>query len=454
MEEQRERARRGSARGVTGEDLRERARAFAGSSGFATDFVGYETTDSETTVGALSEDDGRVLVKLVESPFYATGGGQIADSGYVECADGDCLARVADVLRLGDDQVVALVPERGALEPGERVHAHVDRATRHATECNHTATHLLHAALRQRLGSHVHQAGSYVGPDKLRFDFTHGSGLNAEELKAIEDQVNAWILQSQPVHALTTTLTEARRLGAMALFGEKYGDVVRMVEVGDGSFSRELCGGTHVRTTSEIGLFKITSETSSAANVRRIEALTGPAAVELMREHDAWLAEAANTLRVTAERVPDTVNALRERVRHLERAAKQGAGNGTVDVDALLGSAAELDGAHVLAAAVEGVDGKALLDLADRLKAKLGDAAIVLGSAGQDRVDLIASVTPSLVQRGVRAGEIVKVAAAAVGGGGGGRDTLARAGGRDPAKLPEALSAARQAIETALTTNS
>ncbi len=179
-------------------------------------------------------------------------------------------------VRLGDDQVLTLVPERGELEPGERVHAVVDRRTRHATECNHTATHLLHAALRQRLGSHVHQAGSYVGPDKLRFDFTHGSGLSPEDVQWVEDQVNAWIGENDPVHALTTTLDEAKRLGAMALFGEKYGDVVRMVEVGDGTFSRELCGGTHVRITSEIGLFKITSETSSAANVRRIEALTGP----------------------------------------------------------------------------------------------------------------------------------------------------------------------------------
>jgi alanyl-tRNA synthetase len=450
MEQQRELARRGSGRGRSGENLRERALEFAGASGFATDFVGYETTERETTVGAITQDDGRVLVKLVESPFYATGGGQVADSGYVECANGDCRARVDDVLRLGDDQVVALVPEQGALAPGERVRAHVDRATRHATECNHTATHLLHAALRQQLGSHVHQAGSYVGPDKLRFDFTHGSGLTSDEIRAIEDQVNHWILESQPVHALTTTLTEARRLGAMALFGEKYGDVVRMVEVGDGSFSRELCGGTHVHSTSEIGLFKVTSETSSAANVRRIEALTGPAAVGMMRHHDAWLSAAAETLRVPPERVPDTITELRGRLRELERAARSDGGNGAVDVDALLGGAAELDGANVLTAAVEGVDGKALLDLADRLKAKLVDAAIVLGSAKEDRVDLIASVTPSLVERGVRAGEIVKVAAAAVGGGGGGRDTLARAGGRDPAKLPEAISAARNAIETAL----
>ncbi len=453
MEEQRERARRGGGRGTGSEDARERAIEFASASGFATDFVGYETTERETTIGAVESDNGRMLVKLVESPFYATGGGQVADSGYVECADGDCRARVDEVLRLGDDQVVALVPERGELRAGERVHAVVDRATRHATEANHTATHLLHAALRQRLGAHVHQAGSYVGPDKLRFDFTHGSGLSREDLQAIEDQVNTWILESDPVHAITTTLPEAKRLGATALFGEKYGDVVRMVEVGDGSFSRELCGGTHVHTTSEIGMFKILSETSSAANVRRVEALTGPAAVELMRRHDATLVGAAETLRVPPERVAETVSELRARVRELEKAAKSGGsakGNGTVDLDALIGAASDHGGARVLTAAVEGVGSQALLDLADRLKAKLGDAAIVLGSAGEGRVDLVAAVTPAVVERGVRAGEIVKIAAAAVGGGGGGRDTLARAGGKDPAKLPDAIDAARQAIESAL----
>ena len=453
MSDQRRQSREGAGRDRTGVELRDRAQAFSGSAGFTTEFVGYRTTDSETTVGAVTSDsdDGRLLVKLVESPFYATGGGQVADSGYVECAEGDCRARVDDVLRLGDDQVLALAPEHGALVPGERVHAHVDHFTRHATECNHTATHLLHAALRRRLGTHVRQAGSYVGPDKLRFDFTHSGALSADELAEVENTVNEWVLGSQPVRALTTTLDEARNLGAMALFGEKYGDVVRMVEVGDGSFSRELCGGTHVRTTSEIGLFKILSETSSAANVRRIEAVTGPEAVKLMRHHDHALTQASETLRVPPERVPEAVAELRTRVRELEKAVRQGtAGNGSIDFDALLRSASELDGARVLVASVQHVDSKALLDLADRLKAKLGDAAIVLATAGEDRVDLVASVAPALVERGLRAGDIVKVAAAAVGGGGGGRDTLARAGGRDVDKLPEAIAAARVAIESAL----
>jgi alanyl-tRNA synthetase len=451
MDDQRARARAGAGRGRSGDKLRQQAQAFAGQAGFATEFVGYETTDRETTVGAVAIENGLVLAKLVESPFYATGGGQIADSGVVECFEGDCVATVEDVLRLGDDQVIALTPGRGTIEPGTRVRARVDRTTRHATECNHTATHLLHAALRRRLGSHVHQAGSYVGPDKLRFDFTHGSGLTAEELSDVENEVNGWILASHPVRALTTTLDEARRLGATALFGEKYGDIVRMVEVADGSFSRELCGGTHVRFSSELGLFKVLSESSSAANVRRIEALTGPAAVDLLRAHDHVLGEAAETLRVPPERVAEAVAGQRSRIRELERAARQGAaGNGALDVEQLLAAASEIGGAHVLAVTLPSVDGKVLLDVADRLRAKLGDAAIVLGSSSEGRVDLVATVSPSLVERGVRAGEIVKIAAAEVGGGGGGRDTLARAGGRDPDKLPDAITAARQAIEAAL----
>ena len=450
MNEQRERARAGSGRFVGGEQLRARAEALTRHTDFASDFVGYETTDSETTIGAAETDNGRVLVKLVESPFYATGGGQVADSGYVECLHGDCRARVEDVLRIGNDQVLAVVPERGTIEVGERVHAHVDRATRHATECNHTATHLLHAALRQRLGSHVRQAGSYVGPDKLRFDFTHGKALTPEELEDIENQVNDWILESQPVRALTTTLEEAKRLGAMALFGEKYGDVVRMVEVGDGSFSRELCGGTHVRNTAEVGLFKVLTESSSAANMRRIEAVTGPAGVELLRRHDRTLAESARVLRVPPEQVTNAVAELRSRVRQLERDVRRGATQDAIDVEKLAAAAIERDGARVLVTTVDAPDGKALLDIADRLKNKLGDAAIVLASTGDNRVDLVASVSPSLVERGVRAGEIVKLAAAEVGGGGGGRDTLARAGGRDPEGLPKAFEVALGVIETAL----
>ncbi len=453
MEEQRARGRAGGRAGSDGR--RERAVALSGAAGFATEFVGYETVDARTTIGAVEPaQDGRLLVKLRESPFYATGGGQVADAGVLECDGGGCRARVSDVFRLGSDQVLELDPEHGSFKPGQAVHAHVDPAARHATACNHTATHLMHAALRRRLGDHVHQAGSYVGPDKLRFDFTHSSALSAEDLSVITDEVNQWIAQAHPVRALTTTLDEARSLGAMALFNEKYGEIVRMVEVGDGSFSRELCGGTHVRNTAEIGLFRITTETSSAANVRRIEAITGPEGVAFMRARDAALEGAARTLRVPAERVAETVTELRDRVRELERKIKQGSGNGAgaeVDLEAIAASAVEIGGVPVLTIAAEVADGDALLALSDRLKGRLGDAAIVLGRAGDGKVDLVASVAPAVVARGVKAGQVIKLAAAEVGGGGGGRDTMARAGGRDPDRLPEALSAARAAIEAALT---
>ncbi len=451
MEGQRSRAREHSGRARGGDAARERAQSLSGSAGFTTEFVGYETTDAQTTIGAATAEDGRVLVKLLESPFYATGGGQVADSGVLECVGGGCRAHVVDVIRLGSDQVVELEAEHGTFEPGESVSARVDRAARHATAANHTATHLLHAALRRRLGTHVRQAGSYVGPDKLRFDFTHTGSLTAQELSDIEEDVNRWIQESHPVHALTTTLDEAKRLGAMALFNEKYGEVVRMVEVGDGSFSRELCGGTHVSNTAEVGLLRVLAETSSAANVRRIEAISGPEALALVRERDRELEQAAELLRVPAGRVVDSVAQLTQRVRELERAARRsGAANGAVDIDGLASRSVQIAGASTLTATVEVPDSHALLELADRLKGRLGDAAIVLGRAGDGRVDLIASVAPALVTRGVRADEIVKVAAAEVGGGGGGRDTLARAGGRDPERLGAAIDAAQAAIEAAL----
>jgi alanyl-tRNA synthetase len=425
-----------------------------------TRFTGYETNEQETTIGAVrgtgsesaTETGGRFLLKLAESPFYAPGGGQVADTGTIECDRGDCRATVTDVIRRGDDQLVEVQLDAGSLRPGEPVLARVDRRTRHETECNHTATHLLQAALRERLGGHVRQAGSYVGPDKLRFDFSHGHGLSEQELKDVEDLVNEWIARNDPVRAITTTLEEARSLGAMALFGEKYGEVVRMVEVGSGARSRELCGGTHVRSTAEIGPFRILSETSSAANVRRIEAVTGPKAVELLRSHDALLGEIAGALRVRPEEAPAAVASLSEERRRLEKAVKEGRGaaSGGPDVDALAAGAGEVSGAKVLAAAVEVPDAKALLDLGDRLKGRLGEAAILLGSAADGRVHLVASVAPELVARGVRAGEIVKVAAGVVGGGGGGRDTMAQAGGRDPERLGEAIEAGLAAIESAL----
>ncbi|HEX8207134.1 MAG TPA: alanine--tRNA ligase [Solirubrobacteraceae bacterium] len=444
-----QRARSAVARSGPGavDELRTRAQELARGAGFETRFVGYESLEQHTTVGAVEQVDGRVLVKLAESPFYATGGGQIADSGVVACEDGDCSARVADVLRLGDDQAVVLEVEKGSLAEGERVVARVSSEVRHATECNHTATHLLHAALRERLGGHVRQAGSYVGPDKLRFDFTHGEGLSAEDLEWVEERVNAQVVANQPVRALTMPLDEARRLGAMALFGEKYGDIVRVVQIGDGSFSRELCGGTHVRSTAEIGLVKILSESSSAANVRRIEALTGPEAIGLLRRHDALLREAATALRKSPADVPSAVADLQAK---LKESKKAGPAKPSVDLAALADGAILLGDAKFVGATVAS-DPKALRDVADGVKDRLGaDGVVVLGAEADDRAHLVVAVTPSLVERGVKAGDVVKRAAQVVGGGGGGRDNIAQAGGKDPSKLPEALDAAREAIAAAL----
>jgi alanyl-tRNA synthetase len=466
MGEQRARARAAGGGGTAGDGPRERARRFAEQAQTQTRFTGYETERQPTSVAAFTVEEtggagsngqpgedgragGRLLVKLAESPFYAAGGGQISDTGTIECERGDCRARVEGVYRLGDDQVLSVVVERGELTPQEPVLARVDHVARHATQCNHTATHLLHAALRERLGGHVRQAGSYVGPDKLRFDFSHGAGLTHEELRDVEDQVNKWIARADPVHPITTTLDEAKRLGAMALFGEKYGDVVRMVEIGEGDYSRELCGGTHVRNTAEIGAFLVTSETSSAANVRRIEALTGPGAVALLREHDRELEEVATTLRTVPARAAELVREREEERKKLQKAARQGAG--AVDVDSLAAGAETIAGATVLAVEVAAPGPKALLDVADRLKGKLvGDGVLVLGAAIDDRVSLVVSVAPALVKRGLKAGDVVKVAAQVVGGGGGGRDTMAQAGGRDPEKLGEALEAAKAAIRDTL----
>jgi alanyl-tRNA synthetase len=518
MEQQRARARAAGRDAAVGDgaiDEREQARTFAERSG-QTRFTGYETERQPTSVAATERlgseaggdgeqavdvagtsigggsgtgdgdgdrsgegDDGgsggarageRLLVKLTDSPFYPAGGGQVSDGGTIECEHGDCVARVQEVFRLGDDQVLSVALERGTLNEREPVVARVDHLARRATERNHTATHLLHAALRERLGTHVRQAGSYVGPDKLRFDFSHSSALGADELHDVEERVNEWIGRGESVHAITTTLEEARRLGAMALFGEKYGEIVRMVEIGEGEHSRELCGGTHVRNTAEIGAFVVTAETSSAANVRRIEALTGPAAVSLLRARAELLERAARALRTSAERVPDVVAEREATRRAIEKAAGTRAervpallggladgepGRASADmattVERLAGEAQQIDGVLFVGGQVHVPDPKLLLQIADRVKGKLsGDGVIVLGAAVEGRASLVVSVAPALVKRGVRAGAIVKQAAQIVGGGGGGRDTMAQAGGRNPEKLDEALAKARTLLEQAL----
>jgi alanyl-tRNA synthetase len=452
MEQQRRRARTGAEPALR--DRHEAVISFA-SAAPASTFVGYETLHTQTAVSAaepLAADDGTgaasALVKLEESPFYAEGGGQVSDSGLIRWDGGE--ATVLDVYRLGDDQAIQVQSGNGGpeLEPGMRVEAEVERETRHATMRNHTATHLLHAALRERVGTHVRQAGSAVRPDKLRFDFTHGAPLSSDELRDIESRVNAWIKASRPVRALHMARTEAEKLGAMALFGEKYGEWVRVVEVE--GVSRELCGGTHVSNTAEVGIFAIVSEGSSAANVRRVEALTGPAAIDWFRGRSAALDEVGSILGsprdplAAARRAGERLEALQ---RHAADAERREAGE---EAESLAARATEIGGVKVLTAERGGADQRALLSLADRIKSSLGEAAVVLGGAVDGRVVLVASFTHGAVERGLSAVEVVREAAARVGGGGGGRADVAQAGGRDAAKLNEALDVARAVIERAL----
>jgi alanyl-tRNA synthetase len=448
MERARETSRAGSsrtrARAEAGNDVHvehEDVLRFARDAGFQTRFVGYETTEADTVLRVAERANGWLLAKLEESPFYPEGGGQISDTGLVETPSGR--ARVVDVYRVGDDQALALETVEGEIGAGESARALVERDRRLATMRNHTATHLLHAALRERLGDHVRQAGSYVGPDKLRFDFTHGERLSPEDLAEVERLVGGWVGSNHPVRAIETTRDEAERLGAMALFGEKYGERVRMVEIE--GVSRELCGGTHVSSTSEIGLFHVTTETSSASNVRRIEAVTGPEATRLFQDRTQRLNEIAARLKVPENEVVHAVERLSERVRELEKRPKSGE---AAQID--LGGAEDMGGIAVLVEARDGLDANTLRDLSDQARQKLGDAVVVLGSTTDGRAHLVANVSPAAVERGVKAGELVRAAAPVMGGGGGGRDTLAQAGGRDPNKLPDALATARAEIEKAL----
>src|SRR3954447_21262934 len=409
MEQARDVARRGMRR--TGDQGHERVLEFARSAGFATRFTGYEALESETTVGAVERVNGKVLAKLAESPFYAEGGGQVSDSGVVETPS--AVARVVDVYRLGDDQALSLELDSGELQPGEPAKALVDRDVRMATMCNHTATHLLHAALRQTLGTHVRQAGSYVGPDKLRFDFTHGERLAAAEAATVEELVNGWVVRNHPVFAVETTREQAESLGAMALFGEKYGDVVRMVEIEE--VSRELCGGTHVGTTAEIGLFHLTTETSSAANVRRIEAVTGTAGVDLFRKRTEELRELATLLRVPQDQVTGAVRRLQERVKELQKRPAGQVDSG--ESDRLAATATDVGGIKVVAEPANLPDPGALTEVSNQVRQKLGDAAVVLGVASDGKVQLVANFAPAAVERGLNASDVVRQAAQIVGGG-------------------------------------
>jgi alanyl-tRNA synthetase len=396
------------------------------------DFVGYEKTDVLTAIAALEpREDGLFDAKLYESPFYPEGGGQVSDVGTIEDDETGARAELVRATRVGDDQVLTFRGEGFAV--GDRVRAVVPWAVRFPTMANHTATHLLHKALREVLGDHVRQAGSAVRPDKLRFDFTHGEPLTPEQRAAVERRVNERVFENLPVLAYVVPIEQAKELGATMLFGEKYGDEVRVIEVP--GYSMELCGGTHVRSTAEIGPFAILSEGSVGSGLRRIEAVTSGEAFAYLqsRSHE--------------------VDELRAELERLRRDARIKAPPAVARASAPAPQIvkAEINDVvvNVIAQSVEGHDADALLTLSDQWKQKHAPAAVVLGSHEDGRVHLVANFDESVAAR-VSASDVVKAAAAIVGGGGGGRPTMARAGGKDPEKLTAALAEAERLIVGAL----
>jgi alanyl-tRNA synthetase len=392
----------------------------------STEFVGYSKLDVLTAVVAVGRMDGsRQLVKLEQSPFYAAGGGQVSDTGYLQVDGEEKRYEVVEVLKFGDDQVLVVeVGPEPVFRDGTRVHAVVNWGARFPTQANHTATHLLHAALREVLGDHVKQAGSAVRPDKLRFDFTHEQQLTPEQRERVERIVNDKVFEAIPVRTFVTPIDEARKLGAMMLFGEKYGDEVRVVEI-DG-FSRELCGGTHVRSTAEIGPFVILSEGSVGSGARRIEAVTAG---------EAWSVLEGRSRELEAVRA-ELEQARREAKR--PKAAEQESEIVWQDRSG-----------DVLVAEVSAARG-GLKDLSDRLRAQEKAFAVIVGAVEDGKVALVVNLDDSVVARGVDAVQLVRSLGSHIGGGGGGRPTLAEAGGKNPTGLRDALEAGRDTLVAAL----
>ena len=438
------------------EAQRERARA---ASKFGVDLRGPETLDTASAFSGYEQlvDEGRieailkggaevdsaatgdeVQIALDRTPFYAESGGQVGDVGTL--ANGAARFHVSDTIRLGDAHLHIGKVEAGSFRKGDTVTASVDAAIRQATVLNHSATHLLHAALRQVLGSHVIQKGSLVAPDRLRFDFSHTQAVTPQELETIERLVNSEIRRNTAGDIRHMPYDTAIKSGAMALFGEKYGDEVRVLKFGD--FSTELCGGTHVSRTGDIGFFKITSEGGIASGIRRIEAVTGEGALDAVRATDATLKRVAGALRATPAELEGKVSQLLEQQKKLEREisglrSKLATGGGGVD---LASKVVKVKGVDVLPLRLEGADSETLRNAADQYKSRYENAVVVLGSASDGKVMLVASVTPA-ISKLVSAGKLVGEIAQMVGGKGGGRPDFAQAGGNDPSKLDDALRA-------------
>ncbi|HEX2098569.1 MAG TPA: alanine--tRNA ligase [Rubrobacteraceae bacterium] len=407
-------------------------------------YVGYEREQVETRVLGVEEAAGGELnVVLAENPFYATGGGQVADEGWISSERGQI--EVFDVVPAGDYQVIRARGERGMVEAGDRVTASINRVRRQQVEANHTATHILHWALRAVLGKDVVQAGSFVGPDRLRFDYRYIDRVSETDLLRIQEQCLLKITENQPVRYYTTTLEEARNLGAMMLFGEKYGDLVRVVEI-DG-FSRELCGGTHVRSTAEVGAFKIVSNKKHGADLYRIEVITGREALYYLIGAAEKAEEIAAALRTGVEELPEAVEGLQKEVGEAREATREQAlKKGLEEVGSLVESAEQMNGMKVVTGQVVAADVKGLRQISDDIKNRLqGPSAVVLAAALGGKAVLVANLHPEVSQK-IEAGEIVKEVSGILGGGGGGGPTMAQAGGGEVHAIPQALLRVRDIL--------
>ena len=420
--------------------------AFAGHEAYVVKDAKVVALIASNQIAESASAGEEVSVFLENTPFYAESGGQVGDQGVIRTETG--IVEITDCIKVMGGKIahIGTVTE-GSISVGDVAVAEIDKERRSATARNHTATHLLQKALRMVLGTHVEQAGSYVGAERLRFDFTHFTAMTEEELHQVEDIVNQNVFAALPVNICETSIEEARNMGAMALFGEKYGDVVRVVNMGD--FSIELCGGAHLQNTAQIGSFKIVAENGVAAGVRRIEAMTGTAALHHYREQEEQLKKICQMVKASPDTLQKRMEQLlaeqKEMAKEIEKLKAKMAGGA---VEELLSHASPINGVSVLCAPLKDVDGNGLKTIGDQLKVKLGSGVIVLAAEKEGKVNLLAMATDDLVKRGVHAGNIIKAVAAVCGGGGGGRPNMAQAGGKDASKIKDALETAKEVIAT------
>ncbi|NLO90267.1 MAG: alanine--tRNA ligase [Clostridia bacterium] len=455
MEEQRCRAK--AAQGNNEGFLDIRAYAELLSDYQSTDFVGYDHTVLNTEIIGIIKDkslvqsagkDEEVGILLPETPFYAESGGQVGDTGIMETESG--IVRINDTRKLPDGKFIHMgVVEEGTISVGQNVEAKIDDERRKDIARNHTATHLLHKALREVLGEHAQQRGSLVAPDRLRFDFSHMHPLTPDELNEIEKKVNENIIKNIEVDIFYTSYKEALNLGAVALFGEKYSDEVRVIKIGE--YAKELCGGTHVSNTSEICSFKILSESGIGSGLRRIEAVTGKRAYEEFKNKEQVLNELSSLMKTSSDKVVDRTKQLLNEIKDLERQLESMQSKlAKYEADRLLDEAVNVDGVKLLAAKVEAKDMDALRSTADILKEKIGSGVVVLGAVVDNKVNFVAMATKDTIEKGVHAGKLVGSIAKIALGGGGGRPDMAQAGGKDPGKIEEALNAAEEILKAQL----